>query len=275
MKTSTIQLSGRSGEWVYYMRGRKQCRRRYVLPRDPRSPAQLRARAALAAASRFWSHSPQLTDQERDTWEAAANKVQSRPRLDQSGPLTGQQYFVGRQCARARSARPLPASARPARTRPAARPRKVQPRSAARTTWEARRTSAGPTPGLRQRVASRRRVRERRLAIATSPGSGQRPTRLPAPGGPPQVRPACCSGAGPAQFPCGSRKPPRITAFFEVSALLHHRRAGGVARLTPLRIANTVPQTRLPTGVPQGLNQTGHLGGMPHRKSHRRLELEL
>src|SRR5512146_465634 len=98
MKTLPVRYSGRSGEWVYYVRGKKQCRRRYVRPRDPRTPAQLRVRAAFGAASRFWSHTLELTEAQRDAWEAAANKRQSRPRLGQSGPLTGQQYFMAKAC---------------------------------------------------------------------------------------------------------------------------------------------------------------------------------
>ena len=35
----------------------------------------------------------------RDAWYAAAEKVQSRPRLGQSGPLAGPQLFVGLNCA--------------------------------------------------------------------------------------------------------------------------------------------------------------------------------
>ena len=38
--------SGRWGDWVYYVRGGEQCCRRYLMPRDPRTPAQLRSRAA-------------------------------------------------------------------------------------------------------------------------------------------------------------------------------------------------------------------------------------
>ncbi len=91
--------SGREGDWVYYVRGTKQFRRRYVRPVDRRSPAQLRVRAALGAASKFWSHNLEITEAQRDAWEAAANKRQSRVRLGQSGPLTGQQHFVGRACA--------------------------------------------------------------------------------------------------------------------------------------------------------------------------------
>ena len=239
------------------MRGRKQCRRRYVVPRDPRTPAQLRARAALAAASRFWSHSQQLTDQARDAWEAAANKTQSRPRLDQSGPLTGQQYFVGRQCARARS-QGLARSGQCRADLPVCRcrglssprlsavlsslpallpggPQLAPWRSAARTTWELRRTSAGPTRGHRQCLASGHRVREWRLAIATSPGSGQRRTRLPAPGGPPQARPACSSGACPAQFHVVPAAP----------LVVHKRPAGGV--IGPLALEHSRARRLMPT----------------------------
>ena len=94
-----IPKSGRCADWVYYMFHGKLCRRRYVLPRDPRTPCQLRSRAAFAAASKTWSHSDQLTEQQRLAWYVAGAKIQSRPRLGQSGPLTGQQHFVGRNCA--------------------------------------------------------------------------------------------------------------------------------------------------------------------------------
>jgi hypothetical protein len=97
-----VPRSGRWGEWVFYMRGNKQCRRRYVVPRDPRTPGQLRSRAALAAASKAWSESCRLTPEDRQAWIAAGAKVQSRVRLGQSGPLTGQQHFVGRNCEKGR-----------------------------------------------------------------------------------------------------------------------------------------------------------------------------
>ena len=72
-------------------------RRRYVCPRDPRTPAQLRVRQTFGAASKTWS-SPGLSPQERQEVRAAAKKVQSRPRLRQSGHLFGQQYFVQQAC---------------------------------------------------------------------------------------------------------------------------------------------------------------------------------
>ena len=72
------------------MRGGKQCRRRYACPYDPRTPAQLRCRGYLSAASRKYSQL--LTDEEQDICIAKGAKLHSRRRLDQSGNLTGQQY---------------------------------------------------------------------------------------------------------------------------------------------------------------------------------------
>ena len=91
--------SGRWNNWVYYMRGKTQCCRRYVRPRDRRTPAQLRCRAALTAASKEWSHSRTLTEEERQACRIAGAKVKTRRRLGQGGTLTGQLYFVGKECA--------------------------------------------------------------------------------------------------------------------------------------------------------------------------------
>jgi hypothetical protein len=95
--------SGRMGAYVYYVRNGQQRWRRHVVPRDPRTPRQLRHRRALAAASKAWSTDNLLTQQEREACYQAGAKVQSRPRLFQSGPLTAQQYFVGWNCSKVRS----------------------------------------------------------------------------------------------------------------------------------------------------------------------------
>jgi hypothetical protein len=97
-KLVDIPKSGREGEWVYYMRGRTQCRRRYVVPRDPRTAKQLVAREKLGAAAKEWSHSPAMTEGERAACRTAGGKVKSRTRLGQWGWLTGQQYFVAVRC---------------------------------------------------------------------------------------------------------------------------------------------------------------------------------
>jgi hypothetical protein len=92
--------SGRSGAYVYYVRKGQQRWRRYVVPRDPRTLAQQRSRAIFSAVSKTWSEDGTLTDGQRDAWYAQGAKKQSRARLGSSGKLTGQQDFVGRNCAK-------------------------------------------------------------------------------------------------------------------------------------------------------------------------------
>jgi hypothetical protein len=88
--------SGRCGDWVWYvLPNNKQARRLWLKPRDPRTPKQLQWRARLGAASRKFES---LTDEQQDACIAAAAKLQSQPRLG-SGPLTGQQYWVRKECA--------------------------------------------------------------------------------------------------------------------------------------------------------------------------------
>jgi hypothetical protein len=48
-----------------------------------------------------------LTDEQRDAWSIAAEKIQSHPRLGQSGPLTWQQHFIGINSVLARVGRGL------------------------------------------------------------------------------------------------------------------------------------------------------------------------
>jgi hypothetical protein len=88
--------SGRCGDWVFQvLSGNKQVRHLYVKPRDPRTPRQRACRKRLALASRGYSKA--LTPEQQDACIAAGAKQRSRPRLDQSGPLTGQQYWVSQQ----------------------------------------------------------------------------------------------------------------------------------------------------------------------------------
>ena len=96
---STLR-SGRCGDWIWYMRGGKQCRRRYARPRDPATLAQLLSRARFGAVSRRYGH--MLAEEEQVACIAAGAKLRSRTRLDQSGPLTGQQYWVRKDSAHAK-----------------------------------------------------------------------------------------------------------------------------------------------------------------------------
>jgi hypothetical protein len=92
--------SGRCGAYDYYMLNGKQRWRRHSDPRDPHTPAQQRSRLRFAAASKTWSENGPLTKAQRDAWYEDGAKRQSRPRLGSSGPLTGQQNYIGRNCAR-------------------------------------------------------------------------------------------------------------------------------------------------------------------------------
>ena len=94
-------MSGKSGPYVYYMFKGRQRWRRDVPNRDPRTFTQLRSRAVFGAASRVWSQGGTLTQEQRAAWHAEGAKTRSRPRLGQSGPLTGQQRFVGRNSTKA------------------------------------------------------------------------------------------------------------------------------------------------------------------------------
>ena len=133
--------SGRCGDWVYYpLPGGKQCRRRWVRPKDPRTPAQRQSRVRLGAASHKYSAA--LTDQERDACIAAAVKRRSRPRLGQSGPLTGQQYSVHSEYA-TRTAGKVESTIIPAKV--------PQPQKVTRPTWETHRGNTGVPPRQRER----------------------------------------------------------------------------------------------------------------------------
>ena len=148
--------NGRCGDWVYYLLpGNKQCRRRWVRPKDARTPAQRQNRARLGAASR--KYSAVLTNRQQAACIAAGARRQSRPRLGQSGPLTGQQYLVRKQYA---------ASAQ-AKVHNTKIPAKVpKPQRVTRPTWGTRRGVAGVPPGQR---GSRRRITGiRQKAVAAS-----------------------------------------------------------------------------------------------------------
>jgi hypothetical protein len=133
---NTTLRSGRCGDWVYYLlRGNKQYRRRWIRPKDPRTTAQVQSRARLGTISRHYG--ARLTEQERAACIAAGAKRQSRPRLGQSGPLTGQQYSV-------RKAYAKNAAAKVQNTRiPAKVP---QPQKLTRPTWGLHRSWSRGSP---------------------------------------------------------------------------------------------------------------------------------
>src|ERR1035441_3637768 len=105
MKVLDIPKSGKCGGVVYYRTHRGQYSRRYVIPHDPRTVAQRLAREIMCAVSKAWRDL--LTEEERGAWRVAGPKVMSRPRLFQSGPLSGEMHFSGINCARRRIGREL------------------------------------------------------------------------------------------------------------------------------------------------------------------------
>jgi hypothetical protein len=92
----TAVKNGRCGDWVWYVRDGQQWRRRWFKPFDPKSAKQRAWRARMAAASKAYNEA--LTEKQQDACIAAGAKRQTRSRLDQSGPETGQQYWVGKEC---------------------------------------------------------------------------------------------------------------------------------------------------------------------------------
>jgi len=94
-----IPKSGRSGDFVFYMRRKTLCRRRYVVPTNVRTAARRRTRGVFGAIAKAWGE--RLTEDQRQAWVASAAKVQSHPRLWQSGPLFGAMHFEGINSARA------------------------------------------------------------------------------------------------------------------------------------------------------------------------------
>jgi hypothetical protein len=100
-----IPKSGRNGDFVFYMRRKSLCRRRYVVPRNVRTAAQRRTRGAFGAIAKAWRE--RLTEEQRRAWVASAARVKSRPRLWQSGPLFGEMHFEGINSARARIGREM------------------------------------------------------------------------------------------------------------------------------------------------------------------------
>jgi hypothetical protein len=91
MKISDAPQSGKLRTFISVRSRRGQFQRRYVVPKDPRSPAQLGVRSRFGRVSARWRV---LTDEQRAAWIAAASEVASRSRLGKSGPLTGCQLFV-------------------------------------------------------------------------------------------------------------------------------------------------------------------------------------
>ncbi len=69
--------------------------RRYVIPANPRTRRQTEVRWNFADQARRFG---ELTDAQREAWNAAAATYRSHPRQGQTGPLTGLHLFVRVNC---------------------------------------------------------------------------------------------------------------------------------------------------------------------------------
>ena len=69
--------------------------RRHVIPANPRTERQLEVRRNLAEQARRFG---ELTDAQREAWNAGAATYRSHPRQGQSGALTGLHLFIRVNC---------------------------------------------------------------------------------------------------------------------------------------------------------------------------------
>ena len=98
MKALTVPQTGKQGPTIAVKTRYGQVLRQYVKPKDPHSPAQMRIRSNLGRVSARWRV---LTPEQRQAWALTAADAMSRPRLGKSASLTGCQFFIKINCARA------------------------------------------------------------------------------------------------------------------------------------------------------------------------------
>ena len=91
MKILDIPQSGRAGAYVSVRTRYGLVRRRYAIPTDRRSAAQLRIRSAFGRVVSKWRT---LTEDQRAAWTPATEGVNSRSRLGKSYRLSGYLLFI-------------------------------------------------------------------------------------------------------------------------------------------------------------------------------------
>jgi hypothetical protein len=92
MKVSASPRTGKISNQVFYPSRFGLCARELVIPRDGRSPAQVRMRYNFGAASQEWSRS--FSEDQRQRWIVAAQSAPSHPSLGEYSNLSGQQFCV-------------------------------------------------------------------------------------------------------------------------------------------------------------------------------------
>ncbi len=98
MRALTVPQTGKQGTIVAVRTRYGQVLRQYIKPKDPHSSAQMRIRSNLGRVAALWRT---LTPEQRQDWILAAQDANSRPRLGKSASLTGCQFFIKINCARA------------------------------------------------------------------------------------------------------------------------------------------------------------------------------
>jgi hypothetical protein len=98
MRALTAPQTGKQGPTVAVLTRYGQVLRQYIKPKDPHSAAQMRIRSNLGRVSARWRT---LNPEQRQAWALAASEAKSRPRLGKSAALSGCQFFIKINCARA------------------------------------------------------------------------------------------------------------------------------------------------------------------------------
>ena len=93
-----VPQSGKVGTTVNVKTRYGQIQRQYVVPKDPKTPAQMRIRSNLGHIAPRWRG---LEQEQRNAWTLAGQDAETRHRLGRSAPLTGFQFFLKINCTRA------------------------------------------------------------------------------------------------------------------------------------------------------------------------------
>jgi hypothetical protein len=91
MKAHENSQSGKRGRRVWQRARHGLISYPAFFPHNPRTKGQVAVRGLFARLNARWAR---LTQAQRDPWIKAARRRNSRPRLRQSGPLTGLQLFI-------------------------------------------------------------------------------------------------------------------------------------------------------------------------------------
>ncbi len=95
MKELNVPKSGKRGTVVSFRTKYGQVSRQYVVPHDPHTAVQVDRRAAFGRARYLWGT---LSDAQRVAWANTATGRRTRPRLQQSGRLSGYLLFIQINC---------------------------------------------------------------------------------------------------------------------------------------------------------------------------------